>query len=202
MRDAEPDQWERRTREQEKRACQRRLQRDFFVDDLWGALPEKARKALVEAEKAWSGEETGREVSTIIQNLQTAMEVCVHEFLIKPVMVQFPPDARIEIMHRQKRTLFPGEVKPSDLNLGQMSKLLKHEQITAITKRLYPKNEKDIADVAEESETLWLDRNLTAHPPYCVPYRKMRKHRFAILGIGQPGILPRLLNISRHRAVH
>lgn len=136
----------------------------------------------------------------MIQNLQIALEVCVREFIIRPVASQFALGQGVKIRSKGEYTLFPVGIRPDGLNLGEMARLLEDKQIVDIIKQLiHDTNDVNFVriDLATECKRLWRDRNPTAHPPYSVEYNKMASHRDTIIGINEPGILYRLLKIAR-----
>ncbi len=175
--------------------CEDRLHRDFF-EDCWNQIPEKARAALIETETNWSRQETGRKASMVIINLQVAMEICTRELLIRPLTQKLLRGTAIQVRRNGSSTLYPSQITANDLNLREICKVLKSREFKTILHKLAQEDTDFVQEaLASECNSLWHDRNPEVHPPYKNDVEKMKKHRKAILGIGQEGILVKLIKV-------
>ncbi len=79
-----PDQFRSLIKDREDESAEKRLEKYFFADGLWGKLPQRARDALVSADRMVVSATHGRHAS-IANEIRIATEEVLHQYLWLPI---------------------------------------------------------------------------------------------------------------------
>ncbi len=193
-----PDQLRDYLQSSEDEAAIQRLQTYFFPDGLWERLPERARTALVTADRARVSSTLGRRAG-ILNEIRIATEEVLHRCLWLP----------LSKWAVGQRPLHPGvkEIlgKPEQLrrspSIDDYVQLLWHSEAKAYLQNL-GLSEDDVRFLTRENrttkhlQTLQRARNTAEHEPgSAISPSEVRDLYAESLGIGRKGILPELLRL-------
>ena len=200
-----PDQLRNIYRRQEDDIAERRLQSYFFTDDLWQALSDRARQALISADRAFIDSTSGRR-AVILDELRIATEETLHQYFWEP-LIERTKDQRIIEEQRfprlqvVRKRLTWNNHSP---NLGDYAKVLKD-----VGAKDFLRDDLGLKDSDEQFITrrgvkhfwrLSRSRNVAEHEHERTPGRKEVDALYAeTVGIGQRGVLPELVRLLSRR---
>jgi len=185
--------------DREDQAAERRLRIYFFSDEQWTALPERAKRSLVSADRAWFGG-TDTRTEAILNELKIAAEELILHGLWRP-LEQWVKHSSDECAESKEFLTLEGELSAK----GWQPDMSHFERVCGMTIVRLFLQKKGVAsseqewfaqDLPSSLSRLRLVRNRAEHVS---SNRWARKgvHQFVteFMGIGQPGVLPQLARI-------
>lgn len=161
----------------ERKEAEKRLKRDFFDDDLWQQLEEITRNHLVSAECHWKRSEVDDMMNDLSMTAQSELPA-IFPFL-EPALFQ---REQSELKHMSNLLMENAATQAFIKGL----KLSKGDE--GFVLRELPQHLRDLAEA----------RVAGAHlRPQTKPSKSTQEIRKLWLGVGQPGIFPRLAQIKR-----
>ncbi len=186
-------------RDQERDASEQRL-KSYFFGEVWDNLPEKARESLINVDSLWFTATRGTNVGAVLNDLQVAAETMCYQYIWEPLREAPGGQALLEF-------------KKKDVELSEERKSPTLADYAWACRRQFFKEFLDSGQVSEDDRRFLLQRlsralndlnksrNRSQHDPNVrlqrqdvEPFVKM------FLGIGQPGVLPRLAEIGSRLA--
>lgn len=193
-----PDQLRTLYEGREDESAERRLQTYFFSDDYWRMLPERAREALVTADRVMVSSTLGRRAG-ILNEIRIATEEVLHRYLWIPL---FEWAAAQRSLHPGvKEVLGKPEQSRRSPSIDDYVQLLWHSGAKDYFQSLGLSDD-DVRFLTRENrttkhlQTLQRTRNTAEHEPGSVISPSEVRDLYAeSLGIGRKGILPELLRL-------
>lgn len=193
-----PDQFRDYLQASEDERAAQRLQTYFFPDGLWERLPERAREALVTADRVMVSSTLGRRAG-ILNEIRIATEEVLHRYLWIPL---FEWAAAQRSLHPGvKEVLGKPEQSRRSPSIDDYVQLLWHSGAKDYFQSLGLSDD-DVRFLTRENrttkhlQTLQRTRNTAEHEPGSVISPSEVRDLYAeSLGIGRKGILPELLRL-------
>ena len=185
-------------RDEDEKAYQR-LRRYFFAEPQWGALPERAQKRLVEADRVWYSSRHG-DPGAVLESVKIAVEEVLFDLLWKPCyhwIDESPKGLEILDLMNLRQKLQESGQNPSLLEYESMLRS-KGLQSFLHTTSSSDEDRRLLRRLWKPLEALRKSRNLVAHD---TGGRVLTREQVAslyrkFLGLGEQGILPRLASMK------
>ena len=187
--------------------AERRLQVYYFGDGLWQTLPNRARAALVNADRAFVSGGAGR-TAAILNELRIAAEELLHDRLWKPLIAWAWADEQEEYRKSadfSKLRSIREELRAESPGLGTYERLLrKNAAVDRFLQEQAGVDEPGLRFIkrqaAERLERLRQARNAAEHnPSHEANLAKIRDLYAEAVGIGRKGVLPELARLLGKR---
>jgi hypothetical protein len=192
-----PDQFREFVQESEDRAAEKRLKAYFFDAESWGALPERAQRSLIDAERTWFSSKAGRIEGALI-HLQTAIEGLLQDIVWDPLVATGSGGGFefLELLEFHTKLQERNENPTLGNYVWICSRRFYREYVSHLG---IPTGEKEflLKELSPALDQLRTARNAAQHDP---TRRWTREEVTAIyrkfMGIGSAGVIPRLATIK------
>ena len=187
-------------RREEDEKAEQRLKRYFFDGAQWGALPERARSSLVEADRVWYSHRLGNP-GAVLEHIKIAVEEVMHDLLWEPCY-QWIDNERLSSFEVVDLVEMRKQLKKDrkDPSLLEFESAVESKGLTSWLKTL------DISDgdrnfvlrLRKPLQSLRQARKQVVHGvggPTLTRGQVAPLYR-TFMGLGQEGILPRLARIK------
>ena len=195
----EPGELRDELRKEEDEKAEQRLKKYFFADDQWSALPERARKRLVEADRVWYSHRYG-DPGITLESLKVAVEETLFDLLWKPCFqwIDVSGNRGLEVLDVLN---ISNELKKQNRNpsLLEFESMVESKGLATYlsTVDVSSENLTFVQTLRRSLESLRKARTPVAHDNggSVVTSEQVAPLYKKFLGLGEEGILPRLASI-------
>lgn len=196
----EPSELRDELRREEDEKAEQRLKRYFFDEAKWKALPERAQRSLIEADRVWFASRVGN-VGTVLDQLRKVTDEIIFHLFWKPCCqwmdTQKLRDNRLLDFQNIREVLKRDRKEPS---LGEFEAMLRSKGFSAFIQTLnLTETQREFVSrqLRKDLGELRRGRRSAEHGIGRILTRKEVEPLFSqFLGVGCAGILPQLMDLK------
>lgn len=191
-----PSEYRKMREDDEQHAAETRL-KNYFFDNSWSYLPERARGRLINADLIWNSPQRVSRESILNELLRATEEMC-EQFVVQPLVNDSPYILCIEAKMAEKRRSLGVRDYINICEHPSMPSLLSERGLSDDESRFMTE------DLPSSMRNLTRARNPAEHETgtSLIPPALVDSAYRLFLGIGRPGVLPQLARIGRKLQSH